>query len=187
MTSPTHKRTRIFFDELLANTVKKNTTGKKGSGRLLSLDGGGIKGLVLTRMLLSMEKEFETPIVHCFDWIAGTSTGAILALALATGKSTLECQALYFRLKDKVFVDSKPYGTKPLEELLQAEFGLTKMKDIENPKMVITATMADRTPPDLQLFRNYQSPMDMVGVSEYDHPDLSRQNSPIRTSDTLVC
>ena len=86
MTSPTHKRTRIFFDELLANTVKKNTTGKKGSGRLLSLDGGGIKGLVLTRMLLSMEKEFETPIVHCFDWIAGTSTGAILALALATGK-----------------------------------------------------------------------------------------------------
>ena len=131
MTSPTHKRTRIFFDELLANTVKKNTTGKKGSGRLLSLDGGGIKGLVLTRMLLSMEKEFETPIVHCFDWIAGTSTGAILALALATGKSTLECQALYFRLKDKVFVDSKPYGTKPLEELLQAEFGLTKMKDID--------------------------------------------------------
>ena len=52
--------------------------------------------------------------------------------------------------------------------------------------MVITATMADRTPPDLQLFRNYQAPMDMVGVSEYDHPDLSRQSSPVRSTDSLV-
>ena len=54
-------------------------------------------------------------------------------------------------------------------------------------RMVITATMADRTPPDLQLFRNYEAPMDMLGISEYDHPELdSRQNSPIRTPDTLV-
>ena len=53
--------------------------------------------------------------------------------------------------------------------------------------MVITATMADRTPPDLQLFRNYEAPMDMMGICEYDHPELSsRQNSPIRTPDTLV-
>lgn len=122
-----------MFDEVLANAVKKG--GKSGkNGRLLSLDGGGIKGLVLTRMLLSMEKEFGVPIVHCFDWIAGTSTGGILALAIASGKSVLECQALYFRLKDKVFVDSKPYSTKPLEALLQETFGLTKMKDIQNPK-----------------------------------------------------
>ena len=133
--SPVHKRTRILFDDVLANAVKKGREGapKKG-GRLLSLDGGGIKGLVLTRMLLSMEKEFQVPIIHCFDWVAGTSTGGILALALATGKSVLECQALYFRLKDKVFVDSKPYNTKPLEELLQESFGLTKMKDIQHPK-----------------------------------------------------
>lgn len=109
--------------------------GKSGkNGRLLSLDGGGIKGLVLTRILLSMEKEFGVPIVHCFDWIAGTSTGGILALAIASGKSVLECQSLYFRLKDKVFVDSKPYSTKPLESLLQETFGLTKMKDIQHPK-----------------------------------------------------
>ena len=60
------------------------------------------------------------------------------------------------------------------------------MKDIKAPKMVITATMADRSPPDLQLFRNYQAPIDMVGVSEYDHPDLSKQNSPMRSTDTLV-
>ena len=86
-------------------------------------------------MLLSMEKIWQTPISHCFDWVAGTSTGGILALALVTGKTVLECQILYMKLKDKVFVDSKPYNTKPLEELLQAEFGLeTKMFDIKEPK-----------------------------------------------------
>ena len=72
-----HKRTRILFDDILANTVKKRRDGSesKSKGRLLSLDGGGIKGLILTRILLSMEKEFGVPISHCFDWIAGTSTG----------------------------------------------------------------------------------------------------------------
>ena len=135
-----HKRTRILFDDVLANAVKKGSQeGSNGNtasgGRLLSLDGGGIKGLVLTRMLLSLEKEFGTErIIDHFDWVAGTSTGGILALALATGKTVLECQSLYFRLKDQVFVDSKPYNTKPLEELLQQTFGLKKMKEIARPK-----------------------------------------------------
>jgi calcium-independent phospholipase A2 len=53
-------------------------------------------------MLRSMENIWDAPVVHCFDWISGTSTGAILALALASGKTVPECQALYFRLKDKV-------------------------------------------------------------------------------------
>ena len=99
-------------------------------------DGGGIKGLVLTRMLLSMERSWNTKIVDCFDWIAGTSTGGILALGLATGLNVIECQRLYFRLKDKVFIDSRPYASKPFEELLQETFGLKKMKDISSPKWV---------------------------------------------------
>ena len=57
---------------------------------------------VLVRLLRSMEQVWGVPIIHCFDWICGTSTGAILALALSSGKSVVECQALYFRLKDKV-------------------------------------------------------------------------------------
>ena len=101
---------------------------------IVLVDGGGIKGLVLTRMLLSMERSWNTKIVDCFDWIAGTSTGGILALGLATGLNVIECQRLYFRLKDKVFIDSRPYASKPFEELLQETFGLKKMKDISSPK-----------------------------------------------------
>ena len=59
----------------------KSTKG----GRLLCLDGGGIRGLILAVMLLELEKELGCPVIHCFDWVAGTSTGGILTLGLAAG------------------------------------------------------------------------------------------------------
>jgi len=59
----------------------KSTKG----GRLLCLDGGGIRGLVLVVLLLELEKELGCPVIHCFDWVAGTSTGGILTLGLAAG------------------------------------------------------------------------------------------------------
>lgn len=53
--------------------------------RLLCLDGGGIKGLVLIQMLIALEKEAGRPTRELFDWVAGTSTGGILALAIIHG------------------------------------------------------------------------------------------------------
>ncbi len=55
------------------------------SNRLLCLDGGGIKGLVLIQMLIALEKEAGRPIRELFDWVSGTSTGGILALAIVHG------------------------------------------------------------------------------------------------------
>lgn len=133
-----HRRVRCLFDEMLAQKAKYRKGVPKKGGRLLSLDGGGIKGVVETRMLLSMEKLFGVPILHCFDWIIGTSTGGILALALMSGKSALECQIIYLRLKEKVFIDSKPYNNKPLDDLLKQEFGASaKMYDLKGPKWVL--------------------------------------------------
>lgn len=60
--------------------------GNVEGGRVLCLDGGGIRGLVLVTILLQLEERVKKPIIHCFDWMAGTSTGAILALALAVGE-----------------------------------------------------------------------------------------------------
>lgn len=56
--------------------------------RLLSLDGGGIRGLVLIQLLLAIEKAAGRPIREIFDWIAGTSTGGILALAIVHGEDS---------------------------------------------------------------------------------------------------
>lgn len=59
------------------------TTGSKG--RVLCLDGGGIRGLILIQMLEELEEILGGSIIDHFDWISGTSTGGILSLALASG------------------------------------------------------------------------------------------------------
>lgn len=58
----------------------------KGGSRILFLDGGGIRGLVLIEVLIHLQKLTGTSVVKMFDWIVGTSTGGILALALVYGK-----------------------------------------------------------------------------------------------------
>jgi patatin-like phospholipase/acyl hydrolase len=50
--------------------------------RILSLDGGGIKGAFAASVLATLEKEIRQPVGKYFDLIAGTSTGGILALGL---------------------------------------------------------------------------------------------------------
>lgn len=51
--------------------------------KILSIDGGGIKGTYSAAFLAGLEERFGRSIADCFDLIAGTSTGGILALALA--------------------------------------------------------------------------------------------------------
>ena len=53
--------------------------------KILSLDGGGIRGLVQLEMLRQIENRTGKKITHLFDWIVGSSTGGIIALALVYG------------------------------------------------------------------------------------------------------
>uniref|UniRef100_A0A8C1E1N6 phospholipase A2 n=1 Tax=Cyprinus carpio carpio TaxID=630221 RepID=A0A8C1E1N6_CYPCA len=127
--------------------------------RLLCLDGGGIKGLVLIQILITLEKEAGRPIRELFDWVSGTSTGGILALAIVHGKSMEYLRCLYFRMKEQVFKGSRPYESGPLEEFLKNEFGEnTKMTDVAHPRLMVTSVLADRHPGELHLFRNYDPP-----------------------------
>ncbi|XP_054897288.1 85/88 kDa calcium-independent phospholipase A2 isoform X1 [Poeciliopsis prolifica] len=132
---------------------------KKKIDRLLCLDGGGIKGLVLIQMLIALEKEAGRPTRELFDWVAGTSTGGILALAIVHGKSMEYLRCLYFRMKEQVFRGSRPYESAPLEDFLKKEFGEnTKMTDIRFPRVMVTSVLADRHPGELHIFRNYDLP-----------------------------
>ncbi|KAJ8263921.1 hypothetical protein GJAV_G00143100 [Gymnothorax javanicus] len=133
--------------------------GSRRMDRLLCLDGGGIKGLVLIQMLIALEREAGRPVRELFDWVAGTSTGGILALAVVHGKSMEYLRCLYFRMKDQVFRGSRPYESGPLEEFLKKEFGEnTKMTDVKHPRVMVTSVLADRHPGELHLFRNYDPP-----------------------------
>ncbi|XP_054722893.1 85/88 kDa calcium-independent phospholipase A2-like [Uloborus diversus] len=134
-----------------------------GRCRVLSLDGGGIRGLVLIQMLDELERIVGRPLHTCFDFVAGTSTGGILALVLAIGRSMKDARCLYFRLKDKVFVGSRPYDADLLETFLKNELGeSTLMGDIRHPNL------GDRKPADLHMFRNYESPLEVLKHVETD-------------------
>ena len=62
----------------------------KGGSRILSLDGGGIRGLVQLEILMQLEEATGRKVTDLFDWIIGTSTGGIIALALVYGESLNE-------------------------------------------------------------------------------------------------
>ncbi|XP_076585124.1 85/88 kDa calcium-independent phospholipase A2 [Chaetodon auriga] len=132
---------------------------RKKMDSLLCLDGGGIKGLVLIQMLIALEREAGRPTRELFDWVAGTSTGGILALAIIHGKSMEYLRCLYFRMKEQVFKGSRPYESAPLEDFLKKEFGEnTKMTDVRYPRVMVTSVLADRHPGELHIFRNYNPP-----------------------------
>ncbi|XP_034150234.1 85/88 kDa calcium-independent phospholipase A2 isoform X2 [Esox lucius] len=134
-------------------------TGSNKVDRLLCLDGGGIKGLVLIQLLIALEKEAGRPIKELFDWVSGTSTGGILALAIVHGKNMEYLRCLYFRMKEQVFQGSRPYESAPLEDFLKKEFGEdTRMTDVRHPRVMVTSVLADRHPGELHLFRNYDPP-----------------------------
>jgi patatin-like phospholipase/acyl hydrolase len=63
--------------------------------RILSLDGGGIKGAFTAAVLAEWEKRRGSVIVDHFDLIAGTSTGGIIALGLGLGLPAGEILEFY--------------------------------------------------------------------------------------------
>ena len=70
----------------LAMLVSEIEKLKQGGGRVLCLDGGGIRGLIQMEVLSQLERETGKKVTELFDWIIGTSTGGIVALGLIYGK-----------------------------------------------------------------------------------------------------
>ena len=139
-----HKRCRHLFDDFL-DTSAANADVKPGSVSVLSLDGGGIKGLVLTKILGCLARQSGLRVTEMFSWISGTSTGGILSLALAVGLTPIEAQCMYFKLKDKVFVGNRPYEVEPMEKFLKEVFKDKIMTDLpKKPHIAVTGTLADR-------------------------------------------
>lgn len=110
-----------------------------GSKRILALDGGGLRGVLTLGILKQIEDELRQRhgndpafrLCHYFDLIAGTSTGAIIAAALAMGWSVDVITKKYFELGSRVFRRSllrhgllrAKYDEMQLIEELKALFG----------------------------------------------------------------
>jgi len=81
-----------------------------GPKKILTLDGGGIRGMMTVEILAGIEKILRAKqkneklvLADWFDFFAGTSTGAIIATCLALGKSTDEIRQFYLSSGEEMF------------------------------------------------------------------------------------
>ena len=126
-------------------TLSEHFSNKTAPKRILALDGGGIRGALTLGYLQRIEdmlrkqhgnsKDFR--LCDYFDLIGGTSTGSIIASALAIGLKVEEIKKMYMELGEKIFAKKYKwwkifevddlikagYNAKPLEDELQKLFG----------------------------------------------------------------
>lgn len=75
--------------------------------RILTIDGGGIRGTFPAAFLANLEQDLEQPIGRYFDLIAGTSTGGIIAIGLALGLRAADILRLYEEEGPAIFAQSR--------------------------------------------------------------------------------
>jgi hypothetical protein len=124
--------------------------------RILSVDGGGYLGLAAASFLSGIEHHFNAKCAEQFDLFCGTSTGSIIALALATGMSADQVTSLYEELGSQVFPPSNRMGRfrrqfmslfgarhddAPLKSALERAFGDTTVGNVRESgkKLLVTA------------------------------------------------
>lgn len=71
--------------------------------QILSLSGGGYRGLFTIDILARLEERARRPLHECFDLIAGTSIGGIIAIGLAMGKSAADIRASFIEHGEAIF------------------------------------------------------------------------------------
>ncbi|EFX62708.1 hypothetical protein DAPPUDRAFT_336563 [Daphnia pulex] len=79
--------------------------------RILSIDGGGTRGLLALRILRHLEKISGKPIYESFDYICGVSTGAVLALLIGAAKKNVkDVETMYREISTEVFKQDRSSG-----------------------------------------------------------------------------
>ena len=95
--------------------------------RILSLDGGGLRG-VLTAKLLERLETTHAGFLSQVDMFAGTSTGGVLAMGLALGLSPTKMGQLYTEAAGKVFADSVWDDIRDVGKLTGADYSNKHLK-----------------------------------------------------------
>jgi len=146
--------------------------------RVLCIDGGGIRGLVTTVLL---QRILAQPGLNSFldsiDLVAGTSTGGLLALGIASQLDIAEIRTIYVDKGPEIFDDSwlddlvdlgklvgADYDIKPLGRELQKLLGDTTLGQLKK-RVLVTAFDLDNEDPDPskrtwkpKLFHNFPGP-----------------------------
>lgn len=134
--------------------------------KILSIDGGGIRGIVPAIVLAEIERRTGRPIAKLFDLVAGTSTGGILALGLAIPKTPgaplypaqdlakmYECEGCRIFSRSPVRtllacgnVTLKKYSAHGIEQVLENYFGDARLRDAVTDVLVTSYEIERRFP-----------------------------------------
>lgn len=112
--------------------------------KLLALDGGGIRGLISIEVLARLEEQLRPDddaqfvLADAFDYVAGTSTGAILAACISLGMRVDEIRSFYLDSGPAMFSKAK------LRELANSRFGASKLIDMLKDVMGDTTLGSDK-------------------------------------------
>lgn len=133
-----------------------------GPKRILSLDGGGIRGALTIGYLEKIEQilreRYDNPnfvLADYFDLVGGTSTGAIIATFVALGKPVAEIKELYLDLGPKIFKKRRhPFNWGYFKYFLSAEFDHTVLEqELENQEDIKDLTLgSDKFKTGLAIF-----------------------------------
>jgi predicted acylesterase/phospholipase RssA len=128
--------------------------------KILALDGGGIRGILTLEVLARMEEMLAEAtgggpafrLCHFFDYVGGTSTGAIIAAGLARGMSAKELLDFYQKtgpaMFDKQFILKRwkaLYKSEPLKKELQKTFGVDTTLRPDDLECLLLAVTRNRT------------------------------------------
>ena len=103
--------------------------------RILTIDGGGVRGIVPATLLAALEAATGRPARDAFDFVGGTSTGAVIAAGVAAGIPASRLVTLYADRSGEVFrrtpvlstlrriVRGTVYDTSVLNALIREELG----------------------------------------------------------------
>ncbi len=117
---------------------------------ILALDGGGARGIYPAHILACLERKLSRPIASCFDLIAGTSTGAIIAGAAATGVEMQTVVDLFEKKAPEIFgrkrfgwgVFTSKYACQPLERIVHECLPHLRLGEISTPLLITSADIS---------------------------------------------
>lgn len=155
--------------------------------QILSLDGGGIKGLFSAAILAAIEEDLKINVVDHFDLIAGTSTGGIIAIGLGLGMKPREIVEFYLREGPKIFPRwlgakclqhwaYRKFSPEPLTMALQSCFKDKRFGDSKKRLVIPAYNLGDddvyifRTPHAERLKRDYKVPAWKVALATSSAP-----------------
>lgn len=126
-----------------------------GLCRVLALDGGGMRGTFTAAVLAELEDVYGERLLGSFDLMVGTSTGGILALGLASGKTANDMLRFYREAGPIIFGRPRPlrqwivgpkYDRKHLDRVLREQFGDLILNDLRTPVCVTAHELVTGTP-----------------------------------------